>query len=362
MAFYYFILLIVPCLVFGSGSEQLSVVSQKHGLKYAGLTKTVVNLLKTRTPKNFTIGAYEISMEDLIATDIASVFDCDSVINNYITVAGEGASYEMLSDEMKNAILGRFKSDDGTLFVNVTSDTTSDGMFINLSVYRDMEVSIPIILNASDTSFSTSIDTTCTIKFESDIDLLLNTNKVNKGNKGDGVQIRINKFSFELTSNPEAGALTDDSGSQENESSDTLQYVPESQRIIPFYMDGKRYSAAVRYFSIYAKSYWYLVPKDATDFVVDEGECYTLQFKQLEKGDFKWDNENLSSFSATLVMIPAEMKLDSLSFAEKSNEFTYTVDDLFDDKGLEQISLCCDYGVKEGVTARSKKYILPFSR
>jgi hypothetical protein len=358
MAFYYFLLLIVPCLVFGSGSEQPSGALQKHGVKYAGLTRTVVNLLKTRTPKSFNIGAYEISMEDLIDTDIATLFDCYSIINNYLSVAGEEANYEMLSDAMKNAILGRFKWDDGTLFVNVTSDTTSDGMFFNFSVYRDISVSIPIVLNASDTSFSTSFDTTCTVKFESDIDLFLNTNKVNKGSKGDGVRIRINKLSFELISRSDSEDPTDESDCQNYESGDSSRYMPKPQKTIPFYLKGKKYSAAARCFSVSAISYWYLTPPDATDFVVDEGECYTLTYKQLEKGDFKWDNENLSSFSATLVMIPAEERWDSLAFTEKSQEFSYTVDNLFDDEGVEQISLCCDYALKEGVTLRNRKYLL----
>ena len=57
-------------------------------------------------------------------------------------------------------------------------------------------------------------------------------------------------------------------------------------------------------------------------------------------------------------MIPAEEPWDSLVFAEKSNEFSYSVDNLFDDEGLEQISLCCDYLVKDGVTVRNKKFVL----
>jgi hypothetical protein len=351
------LLFVIPGFVFGPGSEQLSEVSQKHSVKYAGLTKTLVNLLKTRTPRNFVIGAYEISMEDLIGTDIATVFDCDSVTNNYMSEAGEGASYEMLSDVLKNKIWERFKSD-GTLFVNVSSDTASDGFFINFSIFKDKPVSIPIVLNASDTSFSTSFDTTCTLKFESDIDLFINAGKVNSGFKKDGVRIRINKLSFELTSGSENEEQTDESDCQDNESSDSSGYVPKPQKTVPFYLGGKKYSAAARCFSINAISYWYLTPADATDFVIDEGQCYTLSYKQLEKGDFKWDNENLGSFSTRLIMIPEEEKWDSLAFAEKSNRFSYTVDNLFDDEGLEQISLCCDYGLNEGITARNKKYVL----
>jgi hypothetical protein len=358
MPFYYFLLLAISCLVYTPASEQPSEVPQKHGVKYAGLTKTLGNLLKTRTAKNFVIGAYEISMEDLIDTDIATLFDCDSVINNYLTKAGEGANYEMLSDAMENTIRGRFRSDEGTLFVNVSSDTTADGMFFNISVYRDKEVSIPILLSASDKSFSTSFDTTCTVKFESDIDLFIDAGKVNSGSDKDGVRVRINKFTFELTSGSDSEEQTDDSDCQDVENNDSSQFIPEPQNKIPFYVEDKKYSAGARCLSIYAISYWYLTPSAATDFVIDEGECYTLSFKQLEKGDFKWDNENLSSFSTSLVMIPAEEKWDSLAFAEKSSKFSYSVDDLFDGKGLEQISLCCDYFVKEGVTARNRKYLL----
>jgi hypothetical protein len=358
MLFYLLLFSLIPGFVFGPGSEQLSEVSQRHGVKYDGLTGTLVNLLKTRTPENFVIGAYEISMEDLIDTDMASLFDCDSVINNYISEAGEEASYEMLSDVLKNRIEDRFAGDDGSLFVNVSSDTTADGLYINFSIFRDKQVSIPIVLNASDTSFSTSFDTTCIVKFESDIDLFINAGKVNSGSKNDGVRIRINKLTFDLTSGSEYEEHTGDSDCQDYGSSDSAIFVPKPEKTIPFYLEGKKYSAAARCFSIYAISYWYLAPEGATDFVIDEGECYTLTYRQLEKGEFKWDNENLSSFSTNLIMIPAEEQWDSLAFAEKSNQFSYTVDNLFDESGLEQISLCCDYGVMEGVTARNKKYLL----
>jgi hypothetical protein len=362
MPFYLLLLFIIPGFVFGPGSEQLPEAPQRHAVKYAGLTKTLVTLLKTRTPGNFVIGANEISMEDLIGTDISTVFDCDSVINNYMSEAGEGASYEMLSDVLKNRIEDRFASDDGTLFVNVSSDTTSDGFFINFSIFRSKPVSIPIVLNASDTSFSTSFDTTCTIKFESDIDLFIDAGKVNSGFKKDGVRIRINKLSFELTSGSENEEQTDESDFQDNESSDSSRYVPKPQKTIPFYLEGKKYSAAARCFYVNAISYWYLTPPDATDFVIDEGQCYILSYKQLEKGDFRWDNETLGSFSTRFIMIPEEEKWDSLVFAEKGNRFSYKIDNLFDDEGLEQISLCCNYGVKEGVTARNKRNILHISR
>ena len=350
--------LIIPWLIFISGSEQLSDISQRHCVKYAGLTKTLDNLLKTRTPRNFVVGAYEISMEDLIDTDITSLFDCDSIINKYISEADEEASYGMLSDILKNRILERFKSNDGSLFINVNSNSTSDGMYINFSISRDIPVTIPVVLNASDTSFSTSFDTTCTLKFESDIDLFINASKANSGSHGDGIGIRINKLSFELTSSAEDEGQTDDSDCQDIESRDSSRYVPKPQKTIPFYLEDKKYSAAARCFSINAISYWYLTPPDATDFVIDEDLCYTLSYKQLEKGEFKWDNENLGSISTRFVMIPAEEPWNSLVFAEKSNEFSYSVDNLFDDEGLEQISLCCDYLVKDGVTVRNKKFVL----
>ncbi len=350
--------LLIPCLILLTGAKQLPENSQKQDVIFAGLTKTLTNLLKTRTLKSFVVGAYEISMEDLINKDIASLFDCDSVISNYLSEAGEGSTYEMLSYELKNAITERFEGDDGAIFVIVNSDTISDGLIINFSLYRDRPVSIPIVLNASDTSFSTFFDTTCTVKFETDIDLILNTKKINKGSKGQGVSIRINKFLFELTSGSESEGYTDNSDCQNYESSDTSRFVPKPQRTIPFYLEGKKYSAAARCYSINAISYWYLAPSDAKDFVVDEGQCYTLSYKQLEKGQFKWDNVNLCSFSTILTMIPSEEQWDSLAFAEKSNEFSYNADNLFDDEGLEQISLCCDYFVKDGVTVRNKRFVL----
>jgi hypothetical protein len=349
---------LIPCLILVTGAKQLPEIPQKQNVKFVGLTKTLTNLLKTRTPKSFVIGAHEISMENLINKDITSLFDCDSVINNYLSTAGEGATYEMLSYELRNAISERFEGDDGTTFVIVNSDTISDGLFFNFSIYRDRPVSIPIVLNASDTSFSTSFDTTCTVKFEADIDIFLNTKKINKGSQGQGVGIRINKFIIELTSGSESDGQSDNTDCRNYDSDDTSRYIPEPQKKIPFCLDGKKYSAAARCYSIYAISYWYLAPSDAKDFVIEEGQCYTLSYKQLEKGQFKWDNVNLSSFSTILTMIPSEERWDSLAFAEKSDEFSCFADNLFDSEGFEQLSFSGDYSLKDGVTVRNKKFVL----
>jgi hypothetical protein len=353
-----FLATIIPCFILGFGSNQPSEISRKQDLKFAGLTKTLVNLLKTRKPKSFILGAYEISMENLIDTDIAALFDCDSVIGNYLSEAGDEANYEMLSDVLKNTIWERFHGEDGDLFVNVYSDTTSDGMYLNFSVIRNREVSIPVVLNASDSCFSTSFDTTCTLKFEADIDLFLNVGMINSNNEGQGLQIRINKFSFELASDPEEKWLTDENESQDDQQSEFPEYIQKPDKTFPFYIEDKKFSAAARNFSIFASLYWYLTPEDATDFTYDEGHTFTMSYEQLEKGDFKWYDINLSSFAADLIMIPENEKWDSLTIVNNSFEFNYTIDNLFDSSGMEEISLFCDYWVKDNVTARNKKFKL----
>jgi hypothetical protein len=354
----FIIVLISPCFVFGTGLNQFSKISQKQKVNFAGLTKTLVSLLKTRSPANLAIGAFEISIEKLIGDNIMDVFDCDSVINKYISTAGEDATYEMLSNELKNTISERLERDDETLYVNVNSDTISDGLFINYSIYRDRPVSVPIVLIASDTSFSTSFDTTCTAKFEADIDIFLNTKIINSGSDGQGVQIRINKLSFELTSDSDSEEQDAECDTILNNKSEFLKHILKPGKTFLFNVKEKEYSAVVACLSVSAHSYWYLVPANAEDFVIDEGECYTLSYEQLEKGEFKWEEQNISSLKTSLMMIPANEKWDSLTVADNSEVFSYTVDDLFNDKGLEQISLCCDYWIKDGVTARNKKFVL----
>ena len=317
-------------------------------MKYAGLTKTLVNLLRTRTPKSFVIGAYEINIENLINNDIAAWFDCDSVINKYISEAGEEASYERLSDVMKNTIWDRCAGVDGDLFVSVSSDTTSDGMYFNFLIFRSRTVTMPIILKASDSSFSTSFDTTGTVKFEADIDLFINTKLANTNHQSQATRVKINKLTFELLSGSDSEDQTDDS----------IMYVQRPEKTIPFYIDDKKYTAVARHFSIIANLYWHLAPKDANDFTNDEEQSFTLSYEQLEKGDFKWDNTYFGSFAADLIMIPQNEKWDSLDIANNSSEFYYTIDNLFDENGLEQISLCCNHLVKDGVTARNKKFTL----
>jgi hypothetical protein len=349
---------IIPCFFVVIGSKQLPEITPEQDVKFAGLTKTLTNLFKTRNPKKFIAGAYEISMENLINKDIATIFDCDSVINKYLSESGEDATYEMLSDILENTFRDHFDNEDGSFFVNVLADTTSDGLHFDFSVFSEKPVSVPIILNASDSSFSTSFDTTCTVKFEADIELFVNTKIANTGFAEKAARIRINKYLFELSSDTDTEGHLNEDNYGDRVTPDISEFVKKPQKTLQFNIEGEKYTAAIRDFELSARSYWYLTPPDATDFMENEEHCYTLLYEQLGKGEFKWDNINLSSFIVDLIMIPETEKWDSLTVSEQNSEFTYNADDLFSDEGSEQISLCCDYSVKDGVSVRSKRYAL----
>ncbi len=348
-------ILIIPFLSWIAGSEDFTASRLEKGVEYSGLTRTIVSLLKTRTPGSIVIGSNEFSVEDLFSTDIASIFDCDSVISSYLTEAGENASYGILSDALRNSIMDRIKEEDGDMFVHISSDTIPGGMFFNFYVNICKPVTIPVMLAASDSSFSTSFDTICTAEFETDLDLFIDAGMVNSGKEKDGLSIRINRFSFELTSDPEAGDLAYENGCQDDESGGTFDFTGEPEMVFPFFIEGNQFTATARCLSLYAKSYWYLSPEEENSFDIDEGESYTLTYGQLEKGDFQWDDVNLSSFRADLALMPAGEKWDSQSFAGKGNEFSYWADDLFSDDGNEQVYLCCNFEVSGLVTVRKSK-------
>jgi hypothetical protein len=356
---YLFLLVIclIPGVVSAGSIEQPSDTTRNQGMKFEGLTKTLANLLKNRTPQSIVVGAYEISLESLIDDDIAAVFNCDSVIMQYLSAAGDGATYGMLSYEMSRVIESRFIFEDGYLYVNVFSDTTADGMYFNISITRGKPVSLPVVLCASDTSFSTSFDTACTVVFNADIDLFVNTDLAIADSQSRATQVRINTFTVEISSNPEKDFLDDDRCNSESESDDFSALMQNPSKVIPFDRDGKRYNAAALCFSIYAKSFWYLSPAGADYFVVDDGISHTLTFEQIEKGDFIWGESHYSSLDVVMVMIPAEEEWDSLPVSENRAKFQYAVDDLFDEKSLEQISFCCDFYIREGLTTRGKKYV-----
>jgi hypothetical protein len=71
--------LLILCLICISGSIQFPEIPVKQYVKFAGRTKTLVNLLKTNTPESSIIGAYVISLESMKERDIATLFVCDSV-------------------------------------------------------------------------------------------------------------------------------------------------------------------------------------------------------------------------------------------------------------------------------------------
>jgi hypothetical protein len=336
---------------------QRSDTLKQQGIKFTGLTQTLTNLLKARSPKSIIVGAYKISLEDLIDDDIEAVFDCDSVISQYLAEAGDGATYGMLSYEMSRTMESRFVYDEGYLYVNIFSDTTAEGMYFNISIIRGKPVTIPVVLHTSDTGFSTSFDTTITVVFNADIDLFVNAAQAIADSQSRATRVRINTFTFEITSNPEEDFLNDDcSDSEPEEVEEYSAYIENSPKFIPFEIKGKQYCAIPRCFSIYAKTYWYLNPTDTESIVVDEGESYTLSFEQIERGDFIWEESYFSSLRLDLVMLPVDEDWDSIANSDSRATFQYVVDDLFDETSLEQITLCCDFWVIEG-TDRSKKFV-----
>ncbi|MFO7368938.1 MAG: hypothetical protein R6X09_01570 [Bacteroidales bacterium] len=348
--------LLVSTLYVGSVKGQSPDTIQQQGVKFTGLTKTLANLLKTRQPENIVVGAYEICLEDLIDDDIAAVFDCDSVMSRYLDEAGDGATYRMLSYEMSRTIESRFVYDDGYLYVNIFSDTTAEGMYFNISISRGKPVTIPVVLHASDTSFATSFDTTLTAVFNADIDLFVNAALAIADSQSRATQVRINTFTFEVFSGSEEEFPHNDCFESESRE-DFSAVIQNAPKEIPVEIEGTSYKAAMRCFSLYAKTYWHLSPADATDFVVEEGVSHTLTFEQIEKGDFLWDESYVSLLKADLVMIPVDEAWGSIADSENRTDFQYVVDDLFDKTGVENISLGGDFWIREGVTARSGKYV-----
>jgi hypothetical protein len=163
---------------------------------------------------------------------------------------------------------------------------------------------------------------------------------------------------FALSSNLDAEGHINEDNYGDQEKTDIPKYLNMPQKTITFNIEGEKYSAATQDFKIFAFSYWYLTPEEATYFIENEDQCYTLTYEQLEKGKFKWDKEYHSSFKVDLTMIPEAEKWDSLTVTDQSREFYYNADNLFSDEGSEHISLCCNYSVKDGVTVQSKKCVL----
>lgn len=350
------LILLIFFLTCNAGASSIADSTKNQEVKFEGMTRTLVKLLKTRMPGNFTIGDYEISLESLVDDDIAGVFDCDSVIMHYLTEAGENANYEMLSYEIENMIQSRFNYDNSFLYVIVTSDTTNEGMYINMAVDQGIEVPLPVVLHASDTSFSTSFDTLCKVEFNASIDLFINTSIALSGPLNRAVQVRINTFTFELTSLEDEESTNDDCYNTETDSiyySVLIQNPPET---IPFDYGGVKFDAATRCFKLQAGSSWYLKPGGEGDVVNDEGESYKLTIEQIEKGDYIWEKYEYGSVEMGFVMIPAGKEWDSIPDFLDRAELQYHVEDVFDENSLEQIQVCCDLSLSDNVTVRNKKF------
>lgn len=338
------------------GNDQLSDTTRNNGVPFTGLTKKLTSLLNSRSQHTILLGANEISLENLVDDNIAAVFDCDSVIGEYLSSAGEDATYEMLGYEMTKTIESRFVYDDGFLYVNIFPEATGDNMHFNISISRGLEVSVPVVFNASDSSFSTAFDTTCTLEFNADIDLFVDAGLALKDSVSRATSIRINTFTVELYSTPWDDFEYHECFDCDLDEIDYQGLTEDSLRLFPFIIDGRLYNATPRCFVLYAKSFWYLSPADAPEILEDEETAHTLSFEQIEKGNFTWEEFQLSALESVIVMLPADESWNSLPTSENRAIFQYTVDDLFDGESLEQIWLYSEIHIDEDVTLRSRSF------
>lgn len=353
-----FMILIFWSPGFACGNDQLPDTTRNKGVPFTGLTNTLTNLLKTRTPQPILLGAYEIDTEKLIDDDLAAVFDCDSVIMQYLSDEEGNATYGMLSYEMSRNIESRLTNEDRFLYVDVMSDTTASGMFFNITVTMTRPVSIPVVFNASDSSFFTAFDTTCTIEFNADIDLFVDVELAMKDSTSRATTIRINTFTTELYSVPWDEFEYYECFDCDWDSIDYSTPTEDSLQVIPFIINDIPFNAREVCFILYAKTFWYLSPSDPGSYFTDEGEAPILSFEQIEKGEFAWEESHLSSLEAAMVMIPATGSRGSLAVSENRATFQYTVDDLFNRESLEQLWLHSDFYVDEGATLRTGRYKL----
>jgi hypothetical protein len=340
------------------GTEQLPDTTRNQGVPYIGLTKTLTNLLNARTPQTILLGAYEIDPEKLVDDDMAAVFDCDSVIMQYLSDEEENATYGMLSYEMSRAIENRLTHEYEFQYVNVMSDTTANGMFFNITVSLTRPVSIPVLFKASDSSFSVAFDTTCTVEFNADIDLFVDAVLAIKDSVSLATSIRINTLTVELYSEAWDESEYHDCFDCDWDSIDYSTLAEDSREVIPFTINDIPFNATGLCFILYAKTFWYLSPSEPGSDFTDEGEAPVLTFEQIEKGEFLWEDFHLSTLEAAMVMLPVTESSDTLQVSENRATFQYTVDDLFDKESLEQIWLHSETYVNEGATLRTGRYVL----
>lgn len=338
------------------GGEQLPDSTRYKGVPFTGLTKTLASLLNTRTPQPVLLGACEIDPEKLVDDDLSEVFDCDSVIMQYLSDAEGNATYEILSYEMSRTIESRLTPEDGFLNVDILCDTTTNGMFFNISIYMDRPVSVPVMFTASDSSFSTAFNTTCTLEFIADIDLFVDAGMALKDSLSRATSVRVNTLTVELYSVPWDEFEYHGCFDCDWDEIDYQGLSEDPPQLFPFVIGQKNYNATSKCFILYAKTFWYLSPADVSGFIDDEPTANTLTFEQIEKGDFTWEAAQLSALESVMVMLPAAESWDSLAVSENRAIFQYTVDDLFDGESLEQIWLRADFPIDENVSLRTGKF------
>lgn len=347
------LLILSPGVV--SGEVQPRDTLQNKGVQFAGLTNTITSLLKTRNRQPALIGSNETDLESLIVNDLAEVFSCDSIISQYLDAEGENATYGMLAYELRREIESRFDNNDGFLNVDVMSDTTTDGLFINFSIYAEKPVSVPVIFTASDSSFSTRFDSVCTAEFNADIDLFVDVSMAERDSLTRAISIRINTFTIGLYSVPWDEFEYHDCFECEPDSVLYSALAADTGHLFGATIDGQPYNAALQCFILYVKSYWYLDPTDTGSYDGDEYIPPTLTYEQIENGDFTWEVSHLNALETGIVMLPAAEKWDSVSISENRELFHFSVDDVFNEESLELISLCCNHHIEDDVTFRRGK-------
>jgi hypothetical protein len=271
-------------------------------LSLSGLTDGLSGALASRPAASVRIGMNEIPLESFFSKDFAAAFRCDSAVKEYLDLAGEEASYEMLADAVRNRL-----SDSLSPFALVEAAALEDVSLMSFAIALSIPktVAVPVSIRSADGRLSAAFMLPCMAELEFEAELFVDSRLVMEGKALRGSALRINEFSMLLRFRPEdldpfyefEGTVPANAAS----ALEALKRVSISYRKKEFLLAASDLSleASVRYRLYNPEGESADIEKNLGPSDEEAESADILSYEDFSRGNYAWETEEYDSIDFT---------------------------------------------------------------
>lgn len=262
------IILIVILLssIFLFSEEQDALYSKK--IPFNGLTGTITDLLASRPKAKIPLGSFYINPDDIVEKNIYRIYDCDDLVNKYLTENDE-CYYGELAEIIKESISNNVSDKTACVYVIADASEENNAVTINIAINYSKNVILPVYIDTITSELKVSFTIPCTIEYNVSLNIEIDSNKINNDDRLEGISIALESYSINIK-----------------------PYEDDWNYTATAVYRNEIYELTLKEYSINAYINFMLLANNECD-----EETPQITYEELSNGNYKWDIGSVSYLS-----------------------------------------------------------------